>query len=189
MAFQLAWLHAIICQQICANDTLGQRFSICPSHRKAKLKKANVILSCFAFLRGRSWQCIIVTTPFTCYELIHKLITDVLKRVCTDSFIKGRLVCFASPHRQENAVEERVIYYYFFQAERDFSMYILHEKWSAIKYIQYPNNACFLFFLENNLRPPFWSLCPPCLLRTTGLDHKKKNTYLKNYILFIFYFM
>ncbi len=114
MALQLAWLHDIICQQICAYDTLGQRFSICPSHRKAKLKIANVILSCFTFLTSSQLLSVRVMNLSIYFpKSVPLLITDVLKRVCTDSCIKGRLINSANPHRQENAEEEERIFFFF----------------------------------------------------------------------------
>ncbi len=138
MALQLAWLHAIICQQICAYDTLGQRFSICPSHRKSNLKIAMSYFRVLHFLGvgADDAKLLFVRVMNLSINFFPKsvplLITDVLKHVCTDSCIKGRLISSASPHRQENAEEERAFFFLFlffqaervfFQAERDISMY------------------------------------------------------------------
>lgn len=108
MALQLAWLHAVICQQICSYDTLGQWFSICLSHRKAKLKIGMSYFRVLHFLGvgaddALSSQLLFVyvmnlSINFT--KSVPLLVTDILKRVCTDSWIKSRLSS-PSPHRQK----------------------------------------------------------------------------------------
>ncbi len=48
-----------------------------------------------------------------CPKSVPLLITDVLKRVCTNRCIKGRLISSASPHRQDNPEEEEKIDFFF----------------------------------------------------------------------------
>ncbi len=168
MALQLAWLHAMICQQICAYDmTLGQRFSICHSHHKAKLKIAMSYFCVVHFLgvgaddASVSQLFIHVINFYISFpKSVPLLITYVLNHVCTDSSIKGRLISSASPHPQENAGRGKSLFFSSRAGFFKFSMYILHEKGNTIKYIQYPNNAWSLFFLENNL--PLDLSVPPC---------------------------
>lgn len=50
MARQLAWFQAIMCEDICANHTLGKQFCICSSNRKSRLEIITVRFLYVTFL-------------------------------------------------------------------------------------------------------------------------------------------
>ncbi len=46
-----------------------------------------------------------------CPKSVPLLITDVLKRVCTDSCIKGRLISSASPQDNPEEEEKKILFF------------------------------------------------------------------------------